>query len=139
MKSIPPMQDIRERINPLIETRNYEDWPFKIIYASDGVAAKTLVRHLDEFYEQNQEIPTARRPDVIHVAGKYVLFRISDGMEIRDSNGDAISTTVGEFYLMTSDVDVIAIAWVLDQLQKKATTTTHIVYNYENIMKNIAT
>ena len=69
--SIPETGSLEKRILPFIKIPNYEDWPVKILYASDGVKYETLLKHINSFYDENSDIPLYRRPNYIHVAGKY--------------------------------------------------------------------
>lgn len=52
-----------------------DEFPFKIVYASDGLSLETTRAHLDQFYADHPEIPVTRRPNLIHVAGKFHLAR----------------------------------------------------------------
>ncbi len=80
--SIPPTRSLDGRINPLLKCPNYDDWPFKIVYAPNGIAPGTLLTHLNEFYVANPQIPFSRRPNLIHVAGSCLLFRAQGGMAL---------------------------------------------------------
>ena len=86
LASIPPTADLAGRVSFALSIKNYEDWPYKIVYASDGIAAQTLLSHLNSFYASNSAIPLERRPNCIHVAGKYVIFRAVEGMNVWDAD-----------------------------------------------------
>lgn len=80
-----------------------------------------------------------RRPHQIHVAGKYVIFRILQGMEVGNISGEPSETPeTGTFKLMTLDPDLQAIIWVLNDLQQKAVASTVILFNYGEIINKIS-
>jgi hypothetical protein len=68
--SIPYKQPLGKRANPLFTIPSYDEWPFKIVYAPNGVSMATLCSSLNKFYEDNPLIPITKRPNLIHVAGK---------------------------------------------------------------------
>ncbi|NOU45866.1 MAG: hypothetical protein HOO86_02250 [Bacteroidales bacterium] len=135
--SIPAMQPLGKRVNPMIILDGYEDWPYKIIYASDGLTAETILGHLNDFYKIKTEIPITRRPDIIHVAGKYVIFRIKKGMQVINADRTPLNTDEGVYHIFNTNPDTQAMIWTLDELQKKATATNHINFNYSEIINKI--
>ena len=50
LASIPPTKPLDGRINPVYRLQNYEDWPFKIIFALSGLKMETLSQKLASFY-----------------------------------------------------------------------------------------
>lgn len=138
LASIPPTADLTGRVSFALSITNYEDWPYKIVYASDGIAAQTLLSHLNSFYASNSEIPLGRRPNCIHVAGKYVIFRAVEGMSVWDADKQIHETlTVGEFRVFTREPDLQGMLWVLDGLQQRAAASTHIFYSYGQMMNRV--
>lgn len=137
--SIPPTQPIGNRINPQLKFEGYGDWPYKIIYASNGLDSATILSHIEDFYKTNSTIPLERQPDIIHVVGKYVIFRIKKGMTIVDNlNKAKTDPKVGSFYMIDDNADTQAMMWVLNDLQEKATLSTHIIFNYVGIINKIS-
>lgn len=137
--SIPEMKSLERRVSFTIQIGNYENWPYKIIYASNGLAGETILEHLNKFYEENPEIPIYRRPDLIHVAGKYVIFKTRKGMKLRNSiTGEDKVIEVGKFHLTNTNPDLHAIIWALDELQKNAAASTEILYSYSWIINKIS-
>jgi hypothetical protein len=115
--SIPPTEPLENRVPFTLNISNYDDWPYKIIYASNGLSSETVLTHLTDFYINNPNIPVGRRPNVIHVAGKYVIFRADAGMRTYDRNtGTQIPLDPGSFHAYTTDPDLQAICWVLNGL-----------------------
>ncbi len=135
--SIPETKPLGKRVNPMFKLNNYDNWPLKIIYASDGLNIKTIVGHIDEFYKDNPNIPIYRRPDIIHIAGKYVIIRIKNGMNISGKEGTVENIPVGTFYPLTKDSDMQAMLWTLDGLQSNATASNHINFDYKALINKI--
>lgn len=138
ISAIPATEPLTGRTNPLIKINNYEDWPLKIIYASNGISMENCLKHLSNFYLENPEIPLIRRPNIIHVSGKYAIFRIIDQMSIWDRNTQSkIKPDAGEFRPITSDSDLQGIIWTLADLQEKSNISNHIFYKYGEIINRI--
>ncbi|MDU1893058.1 MAG: DUF6602 domain-containing protein [Dysgonomonas sp.] len=73
--SIPEQKELDDnQMASSFSLDNYEDWPYKIVYASDGLELKTIIKHLDNFYTTNR-VSLYRRPNIIYVPGKYVIYR----------------------------------------------------------------
>lgn len=135
--SIPLTKSLERRISITLTLKNYEDWPYKIIYATNGLKGETILNHINTFYEKNPDIPIYRRPNIIHVLGKYVIIRTSPGTDINfliPKNG---VYKCKDFYLFTNKSDIIAISWVLDALQTIASASTHIIFQYGKIIRKL--
>lgn len=135
--SIPQMRSLEGRLNPLTHLSGYDDWPYKIIYATDGLQGETLVEHLYAFYDKHGNIPVTRRPNIIHVAGKYIIIRAIEGMSVRDPSAGERELELGEFMLVARDSDLQGILWVLDEIQKKASGSAHILYSYSDMINKV--
>lgn len=136
--TIPPTSPLEGRLSFGIQIKNYDDWPYKVIYASDGISPTTLMSHLQDFYAHHADTPFGRRPNVIHVSGKYVIFRVIAGMTVWDAGKKAEEPLeIGAFRLFTRDPDLQGIIWVLDGLQERATASNHILYSYGEIMNRV--
>jgi hypothetical protein len=74
----------------------------EIVYASDGISESTLFQHLNDFYTANPSIPVHRRPNVVHVVGKYLIRRSEGkGMGVYDiATGQNVTIPVGAFFLL---------------------------------------
>jgi hypothetical protein len=128
LASIPPTHEIGGKLSSLSSILDYADWPYKFVYASDGMAPDTLLSHLGDYYEAHPEIPFSRRPNVIHIAGKAVVVRSrEDGWNVEDDDGSEIPT--GVFVLMRDDADVKAIMWTIHLLHTAAIRSTHLLYD----------
>ncbi|MCE9608169.1 MAG: hypothetical protein K8U03_25065 [Planctomycetia bacterium] len=138
MAAIPPTSSLEKRVVGFVQVKNYEDWPYKVIFASDGASLETIFHHLNAFYEANPSIPHYRRPHVIHVAGKYVIFRIVQGVSIVDkSTGKIDPLALGDFSAITENSDVVGLMSVLSELQKNATASNFIIHSYWTHLNSI--
>jgi len=134
--SIPKNTSLLGKMTPFKEIKNYDDWPYKIIYASDGISIETLYSHLNNFYSQNPNIPLGRRPNIIHVAGKYMIFRaVSGNDKIYDSQTEIfLPLNIGQFYYQAeTNYDLQAITIVLSNLQQNSIASTCITHDYDYI------
>lgn len=137
--SIPPTKPLEGRVSFTLKIKNYDDWPLKVIYATAGISDQTLLKHIDDFYTKNSAIPISRRPNFIHVAGKYLILRAVDGMTLENKNTGIVTTlTEGRYFVVTTDADLQGIVWVLNELQQKAGASTHINYSYGEIINKIS-
>jgi len=135
--SIPPTKSLDGRLSLGVQITGYDDWPYKIVYSSDGLKGATILEHLKTYYDQHPEIPISRRPNIIHVAGKYVIVRAMKGMKINKPGMEEITPEIGTFAYLDRDADLQAILWVLHSLQQKASHSAEISYNYLHYMKKI--
>lgn len=134
LASIPPTESLDNRVSPGLRIRNYDDWPFKVIYATDGVKATTLLSHVRGYYESNRGIPHGRWPNVIHVAGRYAIIRTTTAMSQSDQR---TPLEPGTFQVLDVDPDLQAICWVLDGLQTRASASTHILFKYHELLNEL--
>ncbi|MEZ6145168.1 MAG: DUF6602 domain-containing protein [Planctomycetaceae bacterium] len=138
LASIPPTEPLGKRIPPMMKLSNYEEWPYKIVFAHSGINGETILQHIRDYYASHPEIPVGRRPDIVHVAGQYLVMRLKPGMSIVHDDGRIDETpTVGNFRLFTENCDLLAIAWVVKSLQEKASATSHINFGYGELINQL--
>jgi hypothetical protein len=136
--SIPPTEPLGGRVPSILNIKNYDDWPYKVVYASNGLTADTILGHLNDYYADNPQVPTFRRPNVIHVAGKYAIFRADAGMSTHDrATNQSTPLEPGTFHVFATDPDLQAICWVLNGLQERATASTHIIFRYGDLINRL--
>lgn len=132
--SLPKKRSLDNRVIPLINGLNYEEWPYKIIYASDGVSLETLLSGIEEFYKKYPDIPRYLRPNLIHVAGKYNVVRILPaGGQTRDGTrlpGD-------KFHPLNDPTDVFALQYAVQKIQQYAVASQYIIFTYDEILNNL--
>ena len=120
--------------SPLIKKPDLADWPFKIIYSTDGISLTTLLKHLNAFYEAKPEIPLGRRPNLIHVAGKYVIVRTFDKTILwNPTTKQSRPTEAGQFVAATSESDFQGLVAAVDELTKRAITATQLLFDYSHM------
>jgi hypothetical protein len=135
--SIPPTKPLSGRANPMAVIANYDEWPLKVVYAIDGVSLETAVQHLESFYQANPGIPNNRRPNFIHVSGKYLIARQTSTMTVCDvERGTTLPIPVGCFFKMPQP-DLAGIAIVLRDLQQYAVASSHIHFNYTDMVNKV--
>lgn len=131
--SIPPTASLQNRLSPLVRIANYDDWPYKVIYASNGLNHDTISQHIHEFYAENANIPSNRRPNIIHVAGKYYILRC-----IGNETFDGRTFEPGTFVPCAVSPDPQAIAWLITGIQQRAIASDHILFKYDFIINELA-
>lgn len=133
--SIPSMPD-PEGIKPFyirVGQERWEDTPYKIVFAYDGISVEKICRYIDEFYNQHPAIPTAKRPNIIHVLDKYMIMRTTPGTTVFNTDGTpaADQPEIGQFEPFFVDPDASAMAWILIALQEEAFLSNHLLYKYD--------
>ena len=117
-----------------IDCEFYKDWPLKIIYASKGIGIENAINTLDKFYKDNPDIPYWKRPNLIHVAGRYVIARVpSIGGE--DLTGKKLKAH--SFHAMPEVSDAYGLLQVVIRIQDIASLSNYIFYKYSGILKNM--
>jgi hypothetical protein len=135
--SIPLTQSLEGRVSFAVQIFDYDDWPYKVIFSTDGIDGDTLLSHTNKFYEKHPEILGCRRPQIIHVAGKYVIMRAVRGMSMKKASGELVQVEPGTYHLITRDPDLQGIVWVLNALQQHATASTEILYSYTDLINKV--
>jgi hypothetical protein len=122
-----------------VNLKEYEDWPYKIIYATKGISSGTLMQHLEAFYEAEPQIPFGRRPNIIHVSGEYIIFRATEFKKTiwEPQAGQEITLPLGAFVCLKNNPDLQGIVRVLEALQEHAVASTHILYSYIDFNNSI--
>jgi len=131
--SLPDKVPLENRHNPLLKIKNYEDWPYKIVYASDGASIETALKTLTSFYDGNQNIPQYKRPNIIHVCGKYNIIRVGKGATTRDGTKIQENT----FWGQPDPSDSYALLSTILEVQLRAESSKHIIYNYMNLINKL--
>lgn len=140
--SIPESQPLGKRLSPTFAITDYEDWPYKIIYATEGVSLDTLNENLNAFYAENPSIPEGRRPNIIHVSGKYIVQKLSNEITLVSRSGDTPAEAEEElekaqYVATTIEPDLQGILWVLQEIQRRSAMSAHIYHNYGNLINSV--
>lgn len=129
--SIPDKKSLGKRANPLIEIIGYEDWPFKVIYASSGISADQLMSTLNAYISKNN-VGIARRPNLIHVAGKYSVFRVGPGGGMRKGQKLAPNS-----YHLIENADAYSLVYAISNIQQIASSARDVIFDYHDLQCNI--
>lgn len=136
--SIPSMESLADRAPPGLHIRDYEDWPYKIIFASDSISVDSILEHLSVYFNEHPEIPLYRRPNLIHVPGKMAILRATDANNFMAPDGDVLAGYfTGTFCLMERGLDITAITSVIQAVQSNAQSSTFISYPFAKIMREV--
>ena len=140
--SIPRISNPAKALAPYVRPPKEEfwwDWPYKIIFAFDGIEVNTLYGHLLKFYENNSAIPPGCRPSLIHVLGKYTIIRNIPGMHVVNPYGSAVERhpVDGEYTGIINSADLTAMAAMVTQIQRGAFYANHMSWNYDRWMNRL--
>ena len=132
---VPLMPDPSGIISPnlSVNRKSWDDTPYKIVIAYDAIEKETLWQHITTFYQENSEIPTERRPNIIHIVDKYVVMRILPDMQVVNSDGTIPSEQpeVGQYRWFDNGQDVLAMTWTLETIRSNAFIAQNSMYKYD--------
>lgn len=139
--SIPLMPESEGILPPYLRVSEarWNDAPYKIVFAYDGLSSDTICAHIAEYYEHNSHIPLFRRPNIIHVLNKYLIMRVTGGMAIANVQGgvEAEQPEQGTFHPLHVVSDVSAMAWILAEVQQNVFSCAHLLYKFGEWHDNI--
>lgn len=134
--SLPKKQ--KAKINPAINIQTYDNWPLKILYASDGVSAETLQDSFTEFYKNN---PVAEnlKPDVIHVLGKYFAIypKYSGATVVVPGVSEKVPLPLGKLFIQEHNADTNAFMYVIEMIQNDNIVSKQIIWNYNDLRNRL--
>jgi len=131
LASLPQKQPIQSgTVDPLLSIPDYADWPYKIIYAPDGVELNTLESALFD-YIGSKPTRVYDSPNTIHVAGKYSITRTGPEQQLL-----ADETCVEPFTWVSEGdpTDAGALSRVMVDIQSNLVASRHIVWDYRQIL-----
>ena len=132
--SIPEKEPLGNGFASLVRPHHYNEWPFKIIYASNGNSLKQTIETLNGFYQQHPEVPFWKRPNLVHVIGKYFVYRVLAGGE-DTRGGDTL--TENTFYGYAESTDVYALFRAVTEIQGAAVASSHVLYKYNKMVARL--
>ena len=140
--SIPVMPAKQGIVSPMIriDDNRWNDMPYKIIFAYQGIEASTLNNHIEAFYSQNPQIPMYRRPHIIHVLNKYVVVRMTPDARVINADGspDPNQPREGLYHTFSTAPDTMTMVWTLNELQSNAFLSNNLMYKYDKWINEIA-
>lgn len=131
--SIPDKVEADKIINPSLKIHDYKEWPFKVVFAYDGVSIDTAWEKVNSFYEKNPNIPYWKRPDIIHVIGKYIGVKTNENFNV---NGNILPPNQ-YFFTEYDNPDVFALQYTVSEIQKRAMISQHILFPFWSIVNKI--
>lgn len=123
-----------DRVHLQVNGADFENWPLKILFACDGSSLETIFGHLNTFYNEHPDISLNRRPDLIHVLGKYFIWR-PGSTAITSREGKVI----GPYTYTHSDrsVDVMSFVFAIHGVQLRAEASKFCVFSYHDFLNRI--
>lgn len=132
--SLPSKLPLGDKAMPQVNIPNYDEWPYKIIYAPNGVSSETLSNTLSEYYRNNPDIPFHRKPNLIHVAGRYNIVRLDDD-DRQATDGQMVPRNT--FVLQKDTTDRFALVYAVERIQSMCVSARYILFDYGDIMDNV--
>lgn len=131
--SLPDKVPLEGKHNLLVKIKKYEDWPYKIVYASDGVSLETALKTINSFYKDNEDIPHYKRPNIIHVCGKYNIVRVGNNATTRGG----IPIEENTFWGQPDTSDSYALLYTILHIQSIALSSKQVFYNYMELVNKL--
>jgi hypothetical protein len=135
LASLPVKRPLGNRVQPLLNVTSYEDWPFKIVYASKGMALESTVAAMEQYYDDHPNVPYSLRPDLIHVAGKHFISR---SYRRGDGAGASPPGPPWNYHPRQDATDVLALVIAVHGIQKLSVMAKHILFGYDDILTNLS-
>lgn len=132
--SLPEKSGLTGRHNPMLTIPHYEDWPYKIVYASDGINIEAAMETLNKFYIKNNDIPLKKRPNLIHVAGKYLIVR---AMEYANITRDGRKIETGAYHAQVHKVDEYGILFAVAHMQDIVVAASQMTFSYTDLINKL--
>lgn len=110
------------------------DWPFKIVYAAQGISSKIAISKLQDYYERNR-VPHCLRPNVIHIGGKYAIIRAGPERErLKDGGWAEENAWVVRDGL---DVDAYALFYCVSKIHGIALAALTAAHGYQMLLRGM--
>ena len=135
LASIPSVGSLDGRKSIFLRIDNYDNWPFKIIYAPRGAPPETIFARYTSVAEKHPEIPPSRWPDLVHVAGSYAIIKSPDPLV--DQNGVALPANTPQL-TTGKNADIQGMLWAVLEIQKLAMASSRITFTYDELLWSIA-
>lgn len=118
---------------PGFNVESYDTWPFKVLYASDGISVETAISTVNAFYNSNP-VPEYKRPDIIHVLNKYSLIYVN---KPNKTSNDGSPLTPYIYYPQVNNVDKGAFPYVFMRMQNIAECMNQMKLSYDWLMQKL--
>jgi hypothetical protein len=134
LASVPQKKPMTGRIAPFVEIDDYDDWPYKIIYAPRGATLETLMASLEKYYERHPEIPYTHKPNLIHVAGSYNIIRVPKGGG-HTRKGKPL--TECSFYADQDATDAFSLLIAVENIQERCVISQYIGFTFWELRNSL--
>lgn len=142
LQELPQIEADAAKVSPMLKTGPNFSWdrPYKVIFAYQGLESETIYHHLVDYYRRNPDVPQERRPSLVHVLGKYAIFRITDGLSVMEADGTTAlhQPSVGEYWSFSRDSDLMAMSFMLTTIQKNLFLANYMLVKYSTYIAKIA-
>lgn len=129
--SLPSKLPLQGRVPPGFDIFGYDDWPYKIIFASTSISTEALLETLNNHIKE-KNIPTNKRPNIIHVSGKCCIIRSGPnggywgGKPIKPNNYHAIDIS-----------DSYGLLHAITNIQQISDSSRSVMFDYYDLLKCI--
>jgi hypothetical protein len=136
LSSLPEKLPLGNRGLPFLKYPDYDDWPVKIIFARDGVSAETAMEAIEDYYDRHPEVPRNRRPDVIHVAGKYYIQALNQE-HLESLKATESEKKIGYVFHAGPGADGLALHIVTQYIQLVGVHMAFILTSYTSMLGHL--
>ena len=113
-----------------VDQEAWEDTPYKIVFAFDGIEQDSANKHLIDFLKDERNQVGARLPNLIHVLGKYTIRKVY-ASQIRDKSTGAIAQGNNfAYHSFSKGADILAMLEILTTIQHSAFASNYLKYDY---------
>ena len=142
LQELPLIDTDTVQLNPMIKPSAQHRWdlPYKVVFGYDGANVDTVFEHLTGFYRCKPDIPHECRPSLIHVLGKYAIYRFTTGMFVVEPDGSSAADqpTAGDYRPFTRDSDLLAMAAMVTRIQQNLALANQMLVRYDKYPTSIA-
>ena len=140
---IPSIGNPEESLSPLLKFKDstwWWNWPYKVIFAYNGIDKELLCEYLREFYDGRPDIPNECRPSMIHVLGSYLILRMTRDLKTMNTDGSRVEPQPdeGQYDWFNEKPDISAMSILFTQLHRNAIIANHMIWDYSKWANNIA-
>ncbi len=127
----------KERIKPSPYFKLPEDTDdyllYKIIFAFDSIESNSIKEILDDYFSTHN-VPISRRPNLIHIAGKYSIVR-AVGNNLTYSDGSIVP--IGSFVCYSNEPDVIGLLHAILGIHESSYCFNHIIVVHQDLLNKM--
>lgn len=109
-----------------------DQWPYKVVFAFDGIGVDSIKKAMAEFSADNPKVPLNRLPDMVHVLGKYRICKYG-----RDLVHDGHTFKAGNYATFTVDPDIAAMVSMISNIQEMLWISKKLPYFYGDMFARL--